>query len=224
MQDGLTVPDGTVWDLAPVVPAVPASAARAGARGSALPVPAPVDEAPQWPRTIGVAIPIPEPFLAELGAYRERFGDPAAHAIVAHITLMPPLELAREEQYARVVDHLAEVAGGLSPFPVVLAGSGSFRPVTQVVFVPLAVGGADVERVEQAVRCGPLARDLSFPFHPHVTVAHNVSAEWLDEAEEVMRNYEAEFQATALALFDHGADGVWREALVFPFGATAPGG
>lgn len=201
------VPDGTAWD--PVT----------GPGGSALPVPVPAGEAPDWPRTVGVAVPIPEPFLAELGAYRERFGDPAAHAIVAHITLMPPLVVANEAEYEAIVDHLARAAARLHPFDVVLAGSGSFRPITQVVFVPLEVGADEVGAVEEVVRSGPLARRLNYPFHPHVTVAHNVASQWLDEAEGVMRDYRAAFQVSGLALFDHGADGVWRQALDFPFGA-----
>lgn len=205
----LMVPDGTAWD--PVT----------RARGSALPVPVPAGEVPEWPRTVGVAVPIPEPFLAELGAYRERFGDPAAHAIVAHITLMPPLEVADEALYDRIVDHIAQAAARLRPFEVVLAGSGSFRPITQVVFVPLERGAEDVAAVEAAIRSGPLDRRPNFPFHPHVTVAHNVAAEWLDEAAEVMRDYRAAFEVSGVALFDHGADGVWRQALVFPFGGAA---
>ena len=63
-------------------------------------------EPADWPLTIGVALPIPEPFLSELGAYRERFGDPLAHAIVAHITLVPPTEVADEEHLAAILAHL----------------------------------------------------------------------------------------------------------------------
>ena len=87
------------------------------------------DEPVQWPVTIGVAVPIPEPFLAELGAYRERFGDPLAHAIVAHITLVPPMPVRDEAHFSAVLAHLGHVAFRLRPFPLVLAGAGSFRPV-----------------------------------------------------------------------------------------------
>ena len=95
------------------------------------------DEQVDWPITIGVALPIPEPFLAELGAYRERFGDPLAHAIVAHITLVPPMTVPDPTRLGQVLAHLGQVAFQLAPFPLVLAGAGTFRPVSPVVFVPI---------------------------------------------------------------------------------------
>lgn len=185
---------------------------------SALPIPAPCEPAPQWPRTFGVAIPIPEPFLAELGAYRERFGDPLAHAIVAHITLVPPTQVADAQTLAAVIEHLGQVAAKFQAFRVVLSGVSSFRPVSPVVFVPLGAGDAEVRSIEAVVRSGPLDRDLKFPFHPHVTVAHDVAPEWLDQAEVTMAGYRAEFEVSALALFENGPDGVWRETRQFELG------
>ena len=177
------------------------------------------DEAHEWPVTIGVALPIPEPFLGELGAYRERFGDPLAHAIVAHITLVPPTEVADEDHLRAVLAHLAQVAAGLAPFPLVLAGAGTFRPVSPVVFVPIDEGEQEVRRVEGAVRCGPLDQPLVFPFHPHVTVAHALDEEWLDQAEEAMAAYRAGFEMGSLALVVQASVGVWRQRAEFRFGS-----
>ena len=176
------------------------------------------EEALDWPITIGVALPIPEPFLGELGAFRERFGDPLAHAIVAHITLVPPTPVADEAHLAAVVAHLHRQAAGLAPFPLVLAGSGTFRPVSPVVYVPIVTGEAQVRQIEAAVRRGPLDRPLQFPYHPHVTVAHALEEDWLDEAEEAMAPYRAEFEVHSLGLFVQGGDGVWRQRVEFEFG------
>lgn len=176
-------------------------------------------EQEQWPMTIGVAVPIPEPFLAELGAYRERFGDPLAHAIVAHITLVPPTEVSDAAGLAEVLAHLGRVAGAAgAPFQIVLAGAQSFRPVSPVVFVPLVEGEPRVRDLEAASRQGPLDRPLDFPFHPHVTVAHDVPTDWLDEAQATLSGYRAAFEASSIALFVQGADGVWRQRAEFPFG------
>lgn len=172
-----------------------------------------------WPITIGVAIPLPEPFLGELGAYRERFGDPLAHAIVAHITLVPPMQLPHEDRLRAVIAHLAEQAAAQRPYRLVLAGSATFRPVSPVVFVPLEEGEPETRALEAAVRRGPLDRRLVFPYHPHVTVAHDLDAEWLDEAFEAMRPYRAAFEVTSIALFINGEDGVWRQRAEFPFGS-----
>jgi 2'-5' RNA ligase len=175
-------------------------------------------DAPPWPLTIGVAVPIPEPFLGELGAYRERFGDPLAHAIVAHITLVPPTPIADERHLERVIEHLSQVAGGLVPFQLVLAGAGTFRPVSPVVFVPIVTGEPQVRAIEAQVRRGPLDRPLQFPYHPHVTVAHDVAEEWLDEAQAAMGPYRAAFEVASLGLFVQGTDTVWRQRLEVPFG------
>ena len=172
-----------------------------------------------WPITIGVAVPIPEPFLGELGAYRERFGDPLAHAIVAHITLVPPMQVAGPEDLAAVVTLLERVAAQQRPFPLVLEGAGTFRPVSPVVFVPLAEGEAEVRALEAEVRVGPLDRPLIFPYHPHVTVAHDLEEEWLDQAYKAMLPYRAAFEVASLALFVQDADGVWRQRRELPFGA-----
>lgn len=186
------------------------AAAQAAVRGA---------EPVAWPITIGVALPIPEPFLGELGAYRERFGDPAAHAIVAHITLVPPTRIPDEEHLSAVLAHLAAQAAAQRPFRLVLSGAGTFRPVSPVVFVPLVEGEAETRAVEAAVRRGPLERQLQFPYHPHVTVAHDLDEEWLDEAFEAMRPYRAAFDVSCLALFVNGEDGVWRQRVEFPFGS-----
>ncbi len=178
-------------------------------------------EEPQaWPLTIGVALPIPEPFLGELGAYRERFGDPQAHAIVAHITLVPPTEVPDEERLAEILAHLQVQAASLEPFPLVLEGAGTFRPVSQVVFVPIVAGESEVRQAEAAVRRGPLARSLNFPYHPHVTVAHDLEESWLDQAQEALLAYRAAFEVDRLSVFIQGADNVWRVVGEFPFGQS----
>lgn len=170
------------------------------------------------PLTVGVALPIPSPFGAELGAFRERFGDQWAHAIVAHITLVPPHPLGSPGGLGAVEEHLARCAGSLRPFPIELAGSQSFRPVSPVVFVPLVVGERQVREVESRLRTGPLDLRLQFPFHPHVTVAQDVGDERLDAAERELATYRARFVASGFSLFARGTDGVWHAIRDFPFG------
>uniref|UniRef100_UPI0019638830 2'-5' RNA ligase family protein n=1 Tax=Escherichia coli TaxID=562 RepID=UPI0019638830 len=79
------------------------------------------------------------------------------------------------------------------PFDIHLRGSASFRPVSPVVFVTLALGISDCERLESKVRSGVLARELKFPYHPHVTVAHDLPEEQLDQADEALASYDAWF-------------------------------
>jgi 2'-5' RNA ligase len=168
-------------------------------------------------REFGVAIGLPEPIHSELQGWRERLGDPHAADIPPHITLLPPTALP-DATLPEVEEHLREVAAGEEAFDVHLRGSSTFRPVSPVVFVPLVMGISGCERVEAKVRSGPLARTLNFPYHPHVTVAHDVGEGLLDEAFDALAPYDARFQVWGFTLFEQGPDKVWRPQRDYPFG------
>lgn len=167
-------------------------------------------------RDIGVALPLPEPFLGELQAWRERLGDPNARQIPPHITLLPPTTLMTED-LVEVEEHLRGVAAWERSFVVHLSGSATFRPLSPVVFVPLLEGEAECARLERQVRHGPLARALTYPYHPHVTVAHDLDDAALDRAEAELASYDARFRVWGFTLFERGSDSVWRPQRDFPF-------
>ena len=168
-------------------------------------------------RYIGVAIGIPEPYNGELQGWRDRLGDPNARRIVPHVTLLPPTEVDAGLLPA-IEEHLRLVAVEGQPFEIRLRGSATFLPVSPVVFVPLAQGIADCERLEAHVRAGPLLRDLRFPYHPHVTVAHDLPADALERAFDALAGYEAAFDVRGFSLFEQGPDGTWRPQRDFVFG------
>jgi 2'-5' RNA ligase len=168
-------------------------------------------------RNIGVAFGLPEPYNRELQGWRDRLGDPNAHRIVPHITLLPPTEV-RSERLSDIEEHLRKVAADEEPFEIQLRGSATFQPVSPVVFVPLVLGIADCERIEAKVRSGPLNRELRFPYHPHVTVAHDLPAEALDRAFDALADYDARFGVRGFTLFEQGPDATWRPQRDFVFG------
>src|SRR5690606_6654485 len=97
--------------------------------------------------------------------------------IPAHLTLLGPTEIDdTPDVAAKVDDHLASVSAAQQPFELHLRGTATFRPVTQVVFVAVAAGISNCEQLAADVRSGPLQRELQYPYHPHVTVAHDVPA------------------------------------------------
>ena len=173
-------------------------------------------------RTIGVAIAIPEPYGTELQRVREAFGDRLATSIPTHITLLPPTEVDSEDLDG-IEKHLRSIAESEQPFEIHLRGSGTFHPVSPVVFVSVVSGIGDCERVEARVRSGPLARDLSFPYHPHVTVAHDLPPDTLRRAFDLMATYDVRFEVWGFSLYEHGSDGVWRPQRDFPMGQLLPG-
>jgi 2'-5' RNA ligase len=166
--------------------------------------------------TIGVSLEVPAPLGPYLQRLRAAFGDPMAQAIPAHVTLVPPTVVALTAVDA-VSAHLAETARASAPFVVRLRGAGSFRPVSPVVYIRLDEGGEGCDALQRRVRTGPLARDLMFPYHPHVTVAHHLDDAALDHAQRELVDFAADFVVNSLALYEHGHDQVWRMRRRFAF-------
>ncbi|GKQ40910.1 2'-5' RNA ligase family protein [Streptomyces sp. A012304] len=169
--------------------------------------------------TIGVSIAVPEPHGSLLQERRTGFGDAAAHGIPTHVTLLPPTEIDHSDLPA-VEAHLTEVAAAGRPFPMRLSGTGTFRPLSPVVYVRIAEGAAACTWLQKQVRDadGPLDRELQFPYHPHVTVAHGIDDAAMDRAYEELADYEAQWSCTGFALYEQGADGIWRKLREYAFG------
>ncbi len=161
------------------------------------------------PTTIGVSIPVPPPHGDFLQARRADFGDQSAWQIPAHITLLPPTEVDATT-YAAFRAHCATVAAAEPAFDVVLRGTGTFRPLSNVVFIQVAQGVSACESLEMSLRSGPVMRTLDFYYHPHVTVAQGVSADQLDRAFDELASFSVSFEVPTFHLYELGADDVWR--------------
>ena len=164
---------------------------------------------------LGVVVSVPEPWAQLLVDWRAKVGDPQASLVPPHVTLLPPT-VVRVSDRARISAHLARVARRHPPFDVHLSGTGTFRPVSEVVFVAVARGIADCELIAGDVRTGPLARPLTFPYHPHVTVAHDVPTDMLDVAYEGLAELQAEFRVDSFTEFEQLPDGAWSVACEYP--------
>jgi 2'-5' RNA ligase len=173
--------------------------------------------------TLGVSIAVPEPWGAQLQQRRVGFGDSAALGIPTHVTLLPPTEVEAALLPA-VEAHLARIAAGGVPFPMRLFGTDTFRPLSPVVFVQVVEGAASCSWLQRLVRdgSGPLARELQFPYHPHVTVAHGISEEAMDRAYAELAGFEAAWSVTGFALYEQGADAVWQLHKEYAFSGDSP--
>ena len=167
---------------------------------------------------IGVAIDIPEPWGSRLTRRRGAAGDPQAAYVPAHVTLLGPTEVDTDLLPA-VEKHLEAVASVQPPFTIQLRGTGTFRPVTEVVFVTLAVGISECELLAAAIAAAEgVRRDSRFPYHPHVTVAQDVPPAALDAVFEDLSTFSARFDVGSFTLFSHGGEGPWRPRRDFPLG------
>lgn len=163
---------------------------------------------------IGVAVAVPEPWASQLYDYRLKIGDPTAEGVPSHITLIPPIEV--DGDLAEIEEHLAGAGAGLESFTVHLRGTGTFRPVSPVVFVGLVEGISQCELLAAAVRKGPLSVDLEYPYHPHVTVAHHLDDPTLDSAFEDLAGFDCRFGVTEFHLYVHHEEEGWKATRTFP--------
>jgi 2'-5' RNA ligase len=172
--------------------------------------------------TIGVAIAVPEPWGSQLQDYRTALGDQTAEGIPTHITLMPPFEVDLGE-LPRIEQHLLEASACSNAFRIHLRGTGTFRPVSPVVFVTVVEGISGCEQLAFSVRRGPLETDLQFPYHPHVTVAHHLADDRLDRAFDELASFDCTFVADRFSMYVHDAEDGWVVARDFALSAAADG-
>ena len=166
---------------------------------------------------IGVSVAVPEPWGTELQRYRIDAGDEAARHIPTHITLLPPHEVAAGD-FDAVVQHLEEVAAGTEPFGVHLRGTGTFQPVSPVVFVGVVEGISQCEQLAAGVRRGPLTIERQFPYHPHVTVAHHLPEAQLQRAFDDLQDFDAAFDVKEMWMYLHDDASGWHPTRSFPLG------
>lgn len=167
--------------------------------------------------TIGVSIAVPDPWGQRLQDYRVDLGDASAHQIPTHVTLVPPAEVADAELDA-LAGHLQDAAEATTPFEVHLRGTGTFRPVSPVVFVNVVKGIGACEVLAERVRGGPLKDALRFPYHPHVTVAHDLDDELLDRAFHELGDFECVFEVDRFHLYEHDEAAGWRPTRTYSLG------
>ena len=167
--------------------------------------------------TIGVSIAVPEPWGSRLQDFRVANGDEQGASIPTHITLVPPVEV----DPGRMLDveaHLAGVAATTAPYRIHLRGSGTFRPLSSVVFVSLVEGISSTEQLAEDCRQGPLRVELAYPFHPHVTVAHVDDEVLLDRAFDELAGFDCAFTVGEFHLYVHDDDLGWKATRGYTFG------
>lgn len=170
--------------------------------------------------SIGVAIAVPQPWADQIREARAATGDPQAAVIPPHVTLLPPTQVPTRSLH-RIRDHLNLAARRYPAFTLALEGTGTFRPVSPVVFLRVVEGGGDCDRLQQLINQGVLHRPLHFDYHPHVTLGHGVADEPLDAVSAHMALFSARFPVTHFGLyrFDETGGGSWQVDTYVTLGA-----
>lgn len=181
----------------------------------------PIMRSEGYERSIGIAIAVPEPYAQLVRQVRMQANDPLAPIIPPHITLLPPTSVDIRALPA-IQAHLAKAAAKIAPFVLRLRGTGSFRPVSQVVFLNVTQGERQCGELAAHINSGLLHQDLRFNYHPHVTLAHDVPAHALDDAAAKLAQFDATFAVSAFTLYEYSSDHVWRTVAEFPLSSPPP--
>lgn len=166
------------------------------------------------PDSLGVIISLPQALADVLGAKRAAYAGPDAAVVPPHITLVSGRARGSWEEAAQ---HVRKVAAAGEPFVISLHGTGTFEPVSPVVFLNVSEGAPECAELHRLLLQGPLEHLLDFDFHPHLTVAHDLDAPTMARAKAEMAGYEADFEVTSIGLFDHLA-GEWALREELPLG------
>jgi 2'-5' RNA ligase len=168
-----------------------------------------------------VVLLIPPPLDREIDALRRALGDGTYGRVPAHLTLVPPVNV-NEEDMGDALRALREASSATRPFSVSFGPPTTFLPANPVLYLPLVgPGRAAVFTVRERVFKPPLARSLTWPFVPHVTIADEAQPERITAAEMALCDYGAEVSFERLHLLQEGPGRVWAPVADAPFEAPA---
>mgnify|MGYP002735275269 CR=1 FL=1 len=168
---------------------------------------------------LGVVIAVPEPWISTITEMRLALGDPLAEKVPAHITLMPPIAVPAGRR-ADVLRHLRNVTKAQSPFKLSLRGSGTFMPVSPVVYLNVNKGASHCKQLAEDIRSGPLDYKQRFPYHPHVTLAQGLAEAQLKRGLAMGADMEASWRVPGIRLDRVAEDGSYVSTAIFDFQAA----
>jgi 2'-5' RNA ligase len=172
-------------------------------------------------RRLGVALLLDPPVADAVDGLRRAVGDPSLGRIGPHVTLVPPVNVRTDELPAAlaVVRRAAARQGG--PLRLNLGPTASFLPDNPVLY--LEVGGdLDALRtLRDDVFAPPLARPLSWPWVPHVTVADTGEPDRIAAAVRVLDRFAMVADIEGVVVLQEGRGRVWAPLADMAFGPPA---
>jgi 2'-5' RNA ligase len=129
----------------------------------------------------------------------------------AHVTILPPrplIELQREPAGIAVAEAMDQLRLRLQEFPPFKVDLGEIEIFegTQVIYVSIKNGFAELECMHSALNTGRVTFQEPYPYHPHVTIAQELAPEDVQNA--------AQFARWRWSEFKHSRS-VWIDRLTF---------
>jgi len=140
----------------------------------------------------------------------------------AHVTVLPPRPLHHE--VSETVHQLDEELRCATPFRVEL-GEIQIFDTSHVVYLGVTHGYRELLQLYGALNCDCLSYAEPFPYHPHITLAQNVSDEEAAHLAAVAtERWEAYrgprgFEVASLSFVQQVAPNIWADVAKVPVGA-----
>ncbi len=168
---------------------------------------------------LGVALLVPAPLDAEIDGMRRALGDGTLGRLPAHLTLVPPVNV-REDRLGEALAVLRRAAAATLPFTVALGPPATFLPDSPTVYLAVA-GDAPVRALRDRVFAAPLARPLTWPFVPHVTLADEAQPDRIGAALAALADYRVKVAFRRVHVLREGPGRVWVPIADAAFGPPA---
>lgn len=156
---------------------------------------------------LGVALLVPPPLDGEIDGLRRALGDGALGRIPAHLTLVPPVNV-REDRLAEALAVLRSAATATRPFTVTLGPPSTFLPDNPTLHLTVSEETA-VRTLRERVFVEPLARPLTWPFVPHVTLADEAHPDRIQAALSALADYRVDVTFSRVHLLREGPGRIW---------------
>jgi 2'-5' RNA ligase len=141
----------------------------------------------------------------------------------AHVSVLPPRPLAVDWRVA--AKQVRSLTDTWSPFEIELTSIDIF-PVTDVIYIELGAGAAELESMHAAMACHALQFAEPFVYHPHVTLAQEIPHRNVGEMLELARRRWLEyggkrsFRAERAAFVQNTLRNCWIDLADYSLGAV----
>jgi 2'-5' RNA ligase len=141
----------------------------------------------------------------------------------AHVSVLPPRPLTVDWRAAS--DQARSLTEGWAPFEIELTSVEVF-PLTDVIFIEIGAGAQELYKLHSAMNTSTLEFKEPFPYHPHITLAQEVSHERVGELTDLARRRWTEFsgprtfRAERAVFVRNTADTCWVDLAEYSLGAV----